>query len=74
MGEALSGDTPAPLQAADPDKTNRERADLSALMAPAPADMRAVVSALWEEYEAAATPEARLVKALDKLETIMTHA
>ena len=28
---------------------------------------------LWDEYEAAASPEARLVKALDKLETILQH-
>jgi putative hydrolase of HD superfamily len=74
LGEALSGDTPAPLQAADPGKGARERADLAVLMAPAPADMRAAILALWEEYDAGATPEARLVKALDKLKTIMTHA
>jgi len=29
--------------------------------------------ALWQEYEDAATPEARAVKALDKLETILQH-
>lgn len=29
--------------------------------------------ALWEEYDAAATQEARLVKALDKAETILQH-
>lgn len=74
MGEALSGDVPAPLQGADPCRSARERADLAALVAPAPADMAAQVQVLWEEYEAAATPEAQLVKALDKLETIMTHA
>ena len=28
---------------------------------------------LWEEYEACRTPEARLVKALDKAETILQH-
>jgi putative hydrolase of HD superfamily len=28
---------------------------------------------LWDEYEAAATPEARLAKGLDKLETILQH-
>ena len=30
--------------------------------------------ALWDEYEAAATPEARAVKALDKMETILQHS
>ena len=29
--------------------------------------------ALWQEYEDAATPEARLAKGLDKIETILTH-
>ncbi len=29
--------------------------------------------ALWDEYEAAATPEAKIAKALDKLETILQH-
>ena len=28
---------------------------------------------LWDEYEAAATPEAQAVKALDKLETSLQH-
>jgi putative hydrolase of HD superfamily len=28
---------------------------------------------LWDEYEAAESPEAKLAKALDKLETIMQH-
>jgi putative hydrolase of HD superfamily len=28
---------------------------------------------LWDEYEAASTAEARLAKALDKLETIIQH-
>lgn len=28
---------------------------------------------MWEEYEACRTPEAKLVKALDKAETILQH-
>jgi putative hydrolase of HD superfamily len=28
---------------------------------------------LWEDYEFARTPEARIVKALDKIETIIQH-
>jgi putative hydrolase of HD superfamily len=31
------------------------------------------ILALWDEYEAAQSAEARLAKALDKLETIMQH-
>jgi len=32
------------------------------------------VLALWEEYQAAATPEARFVKEMDKLETVLQAA
>jgi putative hydrolase of HD superfamily len=35
--------------------------------------MQREITELWDEYEAAKTPEARLAKALDKLETIMQH-
>lgn len=35
--------------------------------------MRDELLALWDEYEAARTPEARLAKAVDKLETILQH-
>ncbi|QXD16249.1 HD domain-containing protein [Rhodocaloribacter litoris] len=71
LGEALSGDIPAPLQTGD--KTDRERRDLLTLLAPLPSPLRGEILALWEEYEQAATPEARLAKALDKLETILQH-
>ena len=76
LGEALRGDVPAPEQAdggTSGDKAERERADLLDLLAPLPAATRDRVVALWDEYEAAATPEARAAKALDKLETILQH-
>ena len=38
-----------------------------------PDEAAARIRALWEEYEACATPEARWVKALDKAETILQH-
>ena len=38
-----------------------------------PPALRDEITALWDEYEAAATPEARIAKGLDKLETIMQH-
>ena len=63
LGEAIGGDVPAVAQ----------RADLLRLLAPLPARLRDELTALWDEYEAAATPEARLAKALDKLETILQH-
>jgi 5'-deoxynucleotidase YfbR-like HD superfamily hydrolase len=72
LGEALRGDVPAPLQTAD--KTAAERADLLGLLAPLPAPAAARLTALWDEYNAVATPEARLAKGLDRLETVLQHA
>ena len=40
---------------------------------PAPRAGSRILLALWREYNANATPEARLVKALDKAETIIQH-
>ena len=73
LGEALGGDTPAPEQIADPDRVARERADLLAVTALAPKALGAEIVGLWDEYTAGDTPEARLVKAADKLETLATH-
>ena len=73
LGEAIGGDVPAPLQTAGGAKADAERRDLLTLVAPLPDRLRAELVALWDEYEAAASPEARLAKALDKLETILQH-
>lgn len=73
LGEAIGGDIPAPQQKAEGAKTTAERRDLETLLAPLPEAMKAHILVLWDEYNAAATPEARLIKALDKLETIQQH-
>ena len=73
LGEALSGDIPAVLQTEDFDKSAQERADLEELTRALPPAKRAEILALWEEYEAASSPEAILAKGLDKLETILQH-
>jgi putative hydrolase of HD superfamily len=73
LGEAISGDIPAIHQVPGHSKAAGERADLLKLLEPLPERMRAEITALWDEYEAAETPEAKLAKALDKLETIMQH-
>jgi putative hydrolase of HD superfamily len=73
LGEAVHGDIPAPLQDQAADKSGQERADLLQLLAPLPDAQRETMLELWDEYEAAKTPEARLAKALDKLETILQH-
>jgi putative hydrolase of HD superfamily len=77
LGEAVGGDIPAPEQArlakGGVTKAGQERRDLVSLVDALPAAQRDEVVALWDEYETAATPEARLAKALDKLETILQH-
>lgn len=73
LGEALSGDIPAVLQADGLDKAARERADLEVLTGALDPAKRAEILSLWEEYEAASSPEAILAKGLDKLETILQH-
>jgi putative hydrolases of HD superfamily len=72
LGEAIGGDISATLQAPE-GKAVQERADLFQLLGPLPEHLRAEIAGLWDEYETASTPEARLAKALDKLETIMQH-
>lgn len=79
LGEAIGGDVPAPEQArraslgATAGKSADERRDLLELLRPLPPWLRDEITALWDEYEAAASAEARLAKVLDKLETIMQH-
>jgi putative hydrolase of HD superfamily len=73
LGEAIHGDIPAVLQHQAPDKAQRERADLLTLLEPLPAQLRDDFVALWDDYDRAASPEARLAKGLDKLETIIQH-
>lgn len=79
LGEAIGGDIPAPEQArrradgALEGKSAAERRDLLTLVEPLPQSLRDEVLGLWDEYESAATPTAKLAKALDKLETILQH-
>ena len=79
LGEAMHGDVSAPEQArrsalgVNTGKADDERRDLLELLSPLPPRLREEIAALWDEYEAAASPEAKLAKALDKLETIMQH-
>ena len=78
LGEAVGGDIPAPEQArraaaGAAGKSADERRDLLHLLEPLPPELASEITGLWDEYEAAATPEAKLAKALDKLETILQH-
>jgi putative hydrolase of HD superfamily len=73
LGEAIGGDVPAPAQQADNGKAGQERRDLVQLIAPLPENLRSEIVELWDDYEAAGSPEAKIAKGLDKLETILQH-
>ena len=73
LGEALHGDIPAVAQDPDVDKSVEERQHLLEILNALPQPQHDAILALWDEYEAAATPEARLAKAFDKLETCLQH-
>jgi putative hydrolase of HD superfamily len=73
LGEAIGGDIPAIEQVEGGGKAAQEREDLLLLLRPLPERLREEITALWDEYEEAISPEARLAKALDKLETILQH-
>ena len=73
LGEAIHGDIPAIDQDQNAPKSTSERYDLLQLIQPLPEKLGSEIVDLWDEYEAAQTPKARLAKALDKLETILQH-
>ena len=73
LGEALHGDIPAIHQNTAVDKSVEERRHFLELLTPLPADKQRDLLDLWDEYNAAVTPEARLAKAFDKLETVLQH-
>ena len=73
LGEAINGDIPAINQAAFPDKGEQERNDLLLLTGALDEALRSEILALWDDYENAQSAEAKAVKALDKLETLLQH-
>lgn len=73
LGEAINGDIPAVNQAAFPDKGEQERNDLLLLTRALDEALRSEILALWDDYENAQSAEAKAVKALDKLETLLQH-
>jgi putative hydrolase of HD superfamily len=55
-------------------KTERERAAADRIFALLPQDQAARFRALWEEFEAHETPEARFANALDRLQPLLQNA
>lgn len=73
MGEVYLGDIPAPEQTDQEEKHAAELRDVQRLFAALPKAQCDALTAVWAEYNENATAEARLVKALDKAETILQH-
>lgn len=73
LGEAIHGDIPAIEKNQHPNKSAQEKTDLLYLTRSLDESQQNAILALWQEYEDAASPEAKAVKALDKLETILQH-
>lgn len=69
-GEAVTGDIPSFLKTGADEA--REREAVAGLLALLP-DRTAELAALYREMEARETPEARLYKALDRLEAVIQH-
>ena len=71
LGEAFTGDRPA-FEKTEAD-TEREKALYRGWIETLPEPLRVRFTALCGEMEARATPEARLYKALDRLEALIQH-
>ena len=69
--EIYAGDTP--LYSASTDQQEREEAAADRLFGLLPADQASAMRALWDEFEARATPEARFAKAMDRLQPLLLN-
>ncbi len=69
--EAVFRRRPAYSEAAERAKRVAEAAAIREIAARLPAPLAAWLVGAWEEYEAGETPEARLVRQVDKLETLV---
>ncbi|MBO6621528.1 MAG: HD domain-containing protein [Balneola sp.] len=73
LGEALNGDIPAPQQNENESKSAMEEKDFKKIIEPLSKKLKDELFDLWNEYETASSKEAKLAKALDKLETLIQH-
>ena len=71
LGECFTGDIPTFLKSDGDEK--REQAALSEWVASLPAPYDAELKALYAEMDALETDEAKIYKALDKLEAVIQH-
>ncbi|WP_419029669.1 HD domain-containing protein, partial [Eisenbergiella tayi] len=73
LGELFMGDIPANTSPNEEEKHAAEERDVKKVLSLLPEDQQKELFRLWQEYNENTTPEAKLVKALDKAETILQH-
>lgn len=71
--EVDAGDTFAFDAAANHDKAERERAAADRIFGVLPDDTGTALRALWEEFEAGQTPDARMANALDRFAALLQN-
>lgn len=71
--EIYAGDSPVFDPAAVVGQQEREEAAADRLFTLLPADQAAEIRALWDEFEAGRTPEARFCKAMDRLQPMLLN-
>jgi putative hydrolases of HD superfamily len=71
--EIYAGDTPLYDDVGAQTQEARERAAADRLFGLLPADQARELRALWDEFEARVTPEARFAKAMDRLEPLLLN-
>lgn len=73
LGELYDGDISAKLQSSDDNKSQIEERAMRRMLTTLPESLSVKIYDLWKEYNECSTKEAKLVKAMDKLETIVQH-
>ncbi len=73
LGELYMGDISAASNPDEEEKHGAEERDVKKVLSLLPDDQRDELFGLWQEYNENMTAEAKLVKALDKAETIIQH-
>ena len=71
IAEIVDGDIPAIIHV--PNKSEKERKNLIFLIKDLPTHLKEEILTLWDDYENIESLEAKVSKALDKLETLMQH-
>lgn len=72
LAEVYAGDSWA-FQGGQKNKHQLEEAGLAKIVAKLPLGVKKEIRLLWQEYELCQSEEAKLVKALDKLEALIQH-